>query len=241
VDGVFATETCATLSGALRAMRQEALHPAFVFVYDEPWQILERVAELLSSAIGIPMEPVADFWAWHVDPRVDAGGWTPHRGWYEDIRGSDGLPSLVTVWLSLSRATPRNACMHLVPLGDDPAWPDGLDRRPFDTRGGKPIPTEPGALLAWNANLLHWGGQCDSSARDAEPRCSLSFSLVRRGWTVGGMTVLSTPRSLESRLDLIAEQMSVYGARDLSPDSPLLEWAAALQTMRRLGSRTRTR
>ncbi len=150
-------EEARSLARAVSAIRARGLHPAFLYLYDQPWRMLGRVVPFFRSALHYDLEAIADVWAWHIDPCVDAGGWAPHRGWYEDVRGEDGLPSLVNVWVSLTRATERNACMHLVPLSRDPDWPQALARRPFDTGAGQPLPSETGSLLAWSANVLHWG------------------------------------------------------------------------------------
>ncbi len=238
--GLFDAGTVAAMADAIGALRREGLHPIFVFAYDAPWRLLGRIAPLVSRALGDPVDVLADFWAWHVDPRRDAGGWSPHRGWYVDVRGEDGLPSLVNTWISLSSATPRNACMHVVPLDEDPAWPGALERRPFDLRAGRAVSTEPGDVLAWSANVLHWGGATDKTADS--PRISASFSLARRGWPGAGRA-LAPVLTVEDRLDLIAEQVALYGGLEARPGaepSPLhslTEWAAIRTGMRRLAGR----
>ncbi len=47
------------------------------------------------------------------------------------------------------------------------------------------------------------------------------------------------PRTLSfrERLDLVADQLLVYGLRDLTADAPLLQWASMATTMRRVASR----
>jgi hypothetical protein len=225
------------MASAVKALRVEGLHPVFLYVYDEPWRALGRVERLLSQAMGTPMEGLADFWSWCIDPTRDAGGWPPHRGWYDDVRGPDGMPSLVNLWLSLSSATPRNACMHVVPLDEDPDWPGALARRPFETGRGRALPTDPGDLLVWNANVLHWGGTTDKDCTEA--RISASFTLARRGWSEPDER-LPEALTLADRLDLIANQLSVYGPQERNAgwvSEPLLEWAAVRSTMRALARR----
>ncbi len=237
VDWVVDEVVASSLAAAAGAVRREGLHPVFVFVYDEAWRMLSRLSSVFSSALGLELEVKPDFWAWHVDPRVDAGGWAPHRDVWEDVRGEDGLPSLVDVWVSLSRATLRNACMYVVPIGDDPGWPTGLGEGPEDLRGGRPVPTERGSALAWNANVMHWGGGCDDTYE--EPRVSVSCTLGRPGWGFKhrGKPWPPVARQLSfvDRLDRIADEIVTYGSFDLSPDAPLARWASIVRTMARLG------
>lgn len=239
LDGVCSGSEAAALAGAITAIRVQGLHPAFVYLFDEPWLLLGRILRLLSCVLQSDVEPLQDVWAWHVDPRVDAGGWPYHRGWYEDVRGADGLPDLVNVWLSLTRATPGNACIHAVPLRDDPGWPADLNRRPFDLSATRPLPTEPGSLLAWNANVLHAGGRCDPASRDG-PRISASFTLRRRGWRGADDSVVPAVLPFRARLDLIAVMMGTYGEHDLPLEAPVMQWASATLAMRHLAERHRS-
>jgi hypothetical protein len=233
-DGLIDHEVASSLARAMRSLREEGLHPLFAFVYDEPWRMLARIVPFISTTLGVEMDAVADFWGWYLTPPGDRGGWSPHRGRYEDVRTGDGLPALVNAWVSLSEVTPSRACMHLVALPDDPGWPHALSHRPFILQAGRPEPTSPGTVLFWNANVLHWGGAMDPA--EVAPRVSASFSLARRGWEPQTGRI---PRSLsfEERLDLIAEQVLMYGAMELAEADPLRRWADVRTTMRGLAVR----
>lgn len=224
-----------SMADAVRAIRGDGLPAVFLYVFDAPWLLLGRVHAALQEILGIDLEPLADVWAWLIDPRVDAGGWAVHRGWYEDVRGPQGAPSLVNVWVSLSRATLRNACMHLLPLDKDPDWPDRLGAESVQLSSNHAVPSGPGSLLFWNANVLHSGGTCDPACD--EPRVSASFTLRRTGWNRCPVQPLPTALSFRTRLDLIATMISTYGARDLPAGASLFDWAAATMTMQRLGSK----
>ena len=240
VDGIVRLDACFNdrltrpLQDAMAAIRADGLHPVFVFVYDEPWIVMAQILRRLSRSLQMELDALPDFWGWHLDPRTDAGGWSVHRGWYEDVRGEDRLPSLLNVWVSLSEATPRNACMHLVPLGDDPAWPHSLSRRPFQTTSARAMPTRPGDVLAWNANVLHWGGSCDPTF--GQVRASLSFSFIRRGWQRAGRALEGSP-SFRERLDLVARQFVNYGSQELAESAPVMQWATVSHSVRALSER----
>jgi hypothetical protein len=232
LESLLRHDEAASLARAAAAIRAEGLPPTFLYVYDEPWLLLGRILPYFARLLGADVEPLADVWAWHVDPRVDAGGWAPHRGWYDDVRSSDGLPSLVNVWISLTRATPRNACIHAVSFGEDPAWPGDLGRQPFDMSPARSLPTEPGTLLAWNANVLHSGGTCDPTYD--QPRASASFTLRRRGWRGCAHPAVPFALPFQARLDILADLMCTYGSHELAPESPAMQWALASATMRNL-------
>ena len=123
--------------------------------------------------------------------------------------------------------------MHVVPLDDDPGYPDNLDAVSAPLSCVRALPVEGGTTLLWNANLLHWGGAC--SLRAAGPRISCSFSLGRQdAREVHGLAPLGemSTLGLDARFELIARQIVTYG--EGQPDIPndLLSWARATTAMR---------
>ena len=79
----------------------------------------------------------------------------------------------LSVWIPLTRATPHNGCMYVVPAPYAPA--SGKDIRPRDIRC---LPAEPGDVLSWRQDLFHWGGR--SSERARQPRIALGLELQGR-------------------------------------------------------------
>lgn len=63
-----------------------------------------------------------DFWAWNVDPVRGDAGWRPHRDRGRTTLLPDGGPKSITTWIALTRATPLNGCMHVVPARNDPTY-----------------------------------------------------------------------------------------------------------------------
>jgi phytanoyl-CoA dioxygenase PhyH len=205
-------------------------------VYDETWHILDSLRPRLSPLIGSDFEVLADVWAWYLDPRTDRGGWPLHRGWYDDVRDASGMPGLVNVWVSLTDATERNACMHVVPLDRDPHYPKDLHNLTALGDAGLALPAPAGSALVWNANAAHWGGTCDPSF--GEPRISLSFTAKRRADRVAGVPSLRLPLTFRERLDLIAEQFETYGNQELGPERNEMRWARLVRTMCEAGRRS---
>lgn len=226
VPGSGARETCANLVRAIDALYLGGLPAAFVYAFDEPWALGEQarasVAELLAQDYAL----VEDVWAWRV--RRGSEGWPPHRG-VDDVVLDRDAPEILNVWIALSDAAADRACMHVVPLGDDPGYPARL--RSVDPREAaiRAVPARQGDALFWNANLLHWGGRC--SAEAAGPRMSCSFTLCR------SEALARFPHlkplaplyelDLRARTDLLARMVLLYGGADRGDVGPVVrEWAA---------------
>ena len=132
------------------------------------------------------------------------------------------------MWLALSDATPLNGCIHVLPLHHD----DRFAMRAFGGQGStmvfepqsiRALPAPAGALMAWNQNLLHWGGR--ASRRASGPRCSAAFEYQRVD-----VPLLRPPPmypdlrpDFRERLGLIAMQVLQYKHMyPLSPDTAAL-------------------
>ena len=233
--GTLDSGASAALAGGVAALRAHGLHPAFLYVYDETWFALEALRHRLAPLLGATFDVLSDVWAWHIDPRIDRGGWSLHRGWSEDVRDPQGNPGLVNAWIALTDATERNACMHLVPLDRDPHYPHDLGNLGDLERQGIAVPAAAGTAIAWDANVAHWGGTCDPSF-DA-PRISMSFTLWTNRRIALDRPVLPPRLTFSQRLDLIAEQFEIYGERELDPLGKEMRWARAVNGMRRVAGR----
>jgi hypothetical protein len=235
VSGVIEPPIAASLARAITMLHSRELHPTFVYVYDEAWNVLDALRPHLSSLLGDNFDVLADFWAWYIDPRTDRGGWPIHRGWYEDVRDATGKPSLVNVWVALTDATERNACIHLVPLARDPHHPGDLHNLTSLEDHALVLPIAAGDALVWNANAAHWGGTCDPSFD--QPRISMSFTVRRCAPPAQDFRTIGPPLAFRQRLDLIADQFEVYGGQELTADRPEMRWAAIVRGMREAAGR----
>jgi hypothetical protein len=223
--GPGARETCASLVRAIDALHDRALPAVFVYAFDEPWALGEQARACVTARLARDYVLVEDVWAWRVARGRD--GWPPHRG-IEDVVLDRDAPEILNVWIALSDAAVDRACMHIVPLGDDPGYPARLrcvDARPEAVRA---VPARAGDALFWNANVLHWGGRCEADA--AGSRVSCSFTLCRKD-ALGRFPHLipldlTATLDLRARTDLIAHMVVLYGSADRGEVSPVIrEWA----------------
>lgn len=235
--------TIGALRDAIARIGASGLPFVFVCAFDELWTLGESLAARVSKVLGHPYELLADAWAWAIPP--GRHGWPPHRGGDATPLTRDA-PEVLTVWVALTDAPADRACMHVIPLDDDPNYPAHLERLDAPLSAVRALPVAAGTALVWNANILHWGGS--SSPRAPGPRISCSFSLGRSDTpSRHGVPTLRAPSKLDvfARLDVIASQIQTYGPGqpDVTPD--ILEWARATCSLRaaidhfdaRIGSR----
>jgi len=170
-------ELCATLAEGIRNIIQKGFHPNFCMVYDEYWRVLARLQHVLAPILGEKQTLLGDYWVWHVAPRKESVGWRPHRDFqHPRMVSADRRPTIVSVWIPFTDATPENGCMYILPLSLDPNVPDHLDRLECDQiQDILALPAKAGSVLGWNQYLLHWGGRCKEDARVARISCSIYF------------------------------------------------------------------
>jgi hypothetical protein len=233
LEAVLAPSETRPLIEAIDALGEEGVPPLFVYAFEATWEVGARIARTLSAALCAPYVVLADAWAFRVAPGPDHAGWSPHRGTYE-LASDRSAPDSLNVWVALTDATVDNACMHLVPLDDDPGYPSDLRSHAAAERA-RPLPVPAGTALFWNANVLHSGGR--SSARARAPRISLTFTLRRADHVrvrpetpafdeVGG--------DLRARLDVIAAQIRVYGELERTLPDVFKRWANVTLNLRDL-------
>jgi hypothetical protein len=223
--GAESPETCARLVAGIGQLLAAGLPAVAVFAFDETWRLGERVRARVSRLAGHPYLLLNDAWAWQIEPG-HGRGWPPHRGWGELL--DRGAPEVLNVWVALSDVSAERSCMHLVPLDEDPHYPDALTRSDAAPEKVRALPVAAGTALAWNANVLHWGGAC--SARAPGPRVSCSFSLAR-GALADRLPVASIT-DVSSRLDVIAQQVETYGEGQPDVSEEAREWARATNALR---------
>jgi phytanoyl-CoA dioxygenase PhyH len=230
LSAVAPEATCARLVDAIERLTAAGLPAMFVYLFDEPWQVGEAVGARVSAILGRRYEVVEDIWAWRIEPGKGRG-WPAHRGLSEPLLAREA-PELVNTWVALSDVEANRACMHFVPLDEDPSYPAALHVLDAPLSAVRTAPLQAGAALAWNANVLHWGGPCSPDAMGA--RVSCSFSLARCD-ALGG---LALPRAhdavtdLRARLDAIARLLVIYGEGQPDVREPVLAWAHASVAMK---------
>ena len=180
-DGYFQTgplvppDEIRRLADAVSCVTSAGYHPIFASVYDEVWRMLATLGNLLEPILGPGFRVVPDFWLWHVNAGSERSGWAPHRDHqYPDTLRPDGRPTLITVWIPFTDATPLNSCIYVLPLSRDPNHPGNLRGMNVDRlQDIRALPAEAGSILGWNQHLLHWGSR--GSKRSDQPRISLGI------------------------------------------------------------------
>ena len=225
LDHLLPTSARVDLLECVSRLVDAGLPPAFAFVYDAFWKTFASVARSLSVALG-PLEVLPDFWVWSISPSDARGGWPPHRDHTKAVvRGADGIPTRMNVWLALTDAPREHACLSLVPLSEDPEYPESLNQT--STRQGRAFPVAAGAGLVWDANVLHWGNPADPRAK--HPRVSAAMTLERPGRGVDFERGLS----FHQRLDIVALQITRYEPYEPTLPEELRVWARTLCGLRR--------
>jgi hypothetical protein len=155
-------EDCQALSTAIDRIIEARYHPMFLAVYDEYWRVMQRIAPLLTPILGDNYRVLGDFWIWCISQRTASAGWRPHRDNQFRQRitlRADRTPTIVTVWIPFTDATPLNGCMNIVPMPSDPNLPDRpTSHEVINLQVIRALPAQAGSVLAWNQYVLHWGG-----------------------------------------------------------------------------------
>ncbi len=225
LESIVPPATCAAVVRAIDALRARDLPAVFAYAFDEAWAIGEAVRAHVCSMLGREYRLVEDVWAWRIP--TGTAGWPPHRGIAHELLDRDA-PQVLNAWVALSDVTADRACMHAVPLDDDPGYPTDLARVDAPAAAARALPVRAGDTLVWNANVLHWGGHCAPTAPG--PRVSCSFTLCRADAAAafGDLTLLQPFGQLDfsARMDVLARMVLLYGGAERG-DVPQLvrEWA----------------
>jgi hypothetical protein len=199
------------MSATVRALDAANISPVFAFLYDEFWLPFAKLHLLYSQILGANYRLLPDFWIWNIDHTQNEAGWKPHRDRGRNALLPDGSPKSLTTWIPLSRATPLNSCMYIVPALLDPTYStDAEDQWKFDYPSIRALPGAPGDFFVWNQAVLHWGSK--SSPRAPESRVSMAFEFQRTDVPAFNEPLLppQTIFPFELRLRLIAKQVLQY-------------------------------
>jgi phytanoyl-CoA dioxygenase PhyH len=215
------------MAALVRAVSDKGLSPVLCFLFDEFWVPFLALDRLYRGLLG-DYRALPDFWIWNVDPKKGEAGWKPHRDKGFVSLQPDGSPKSLTTWIPLSRATPLNSCMYVVPAHCDPTYGTPRDKEwRFEHNAIRALPGEPGDVFVWTQAVVHWGGR--SSPYAEESRVSMAFELQRADIVPFNQPLLppGQPPSFDLRLRLVAKQILQY--RHMYSLDPALEaWAKGL-------------
>jgi hypothetical protein len=200
----------AWLREAACALRARGWPPAFVFVFDAAWRIVDRMWAPMEAALGegCAMDPSVFCWIARVAEDGGGGGATapvggnfgmPHRDFtHLASTAADGSATVLSVWVPLCAVDADNGCMMVVPRQLDrhfekryayahmrPALKNDSDENMlevrFDLQAARALaPLEAGSIVAWRGNVIHWGTCCAPDA-PLPPRVSVGFNFLKAG------------------------------------------------------------
>ena len=228
VPSVVPEDSVESVRRCIQHLYEAGIPLPFAFVYDELWELFRGAAAYIETLLGGDYLSLPVFWAWYVPPTDDAAGWKPHRDSTKPAIDEDNTPQALTVWLALSDATPLNGCIHALPLRLDDRFKywafagegSSMVLQPQNIRA---LPASAGSLMAWNHNLLHWGGRASRFAEG--PRCSAAMEFQRADMQPREIPAVDPTFMLtfQERLALIGRMIVHY--QDTYPLAP--EMAAA--------------
>jgi hypothetical protein len=219
------------ISDAVRTVVDHGFPAPFILIYDQVWQMLFRLENLLSPILGAFYYTTLDVWIYYIrgvnedstESKEDSG-WSPHRDGetvINTLRG-DGSPQILNVWIPFTDTTVDHSCMYVLPTHLDPNYPDNLKENSVPRKSLQDIralPAEAGAVLGWNEYALHWGS---SSSRWADgPRISLTARFQSRDLEGSDLVTLEPNASFnfQARLATIGTVFNTYGQRKKCPEA----------------------
>ena len=167
------------MRSVVTTLKETGWPPVFAFVYDEFWKLwrVPNVTAVLRELVGNSYRMRLWMWCYYVHAARGARGWKPHADGF-------GRPGL-SLWIPLADASVENGCMYVVPrdlLSADVQLASLFDRDHLPTtvatellQCARPLPAAAGSLLAWQFDILHWGGVAQGGH---EPRISLSAEFI---------------------------------------------------------------
>ncbi len=206
---LFGEDELPPIRDAIYAMAERNIPPVYIYLYDQPWWLFNRLGALLRHFVGENFGVLPNLWAWHLN-RENAQGWPLHRDCdAETVFGEEDDVFLMSLslWLPLTDTDESNGCMYVVPQSRheaklSPQKPSLLDARA--------LPVAAGSVLGWPQDLYHWGGEYTAAAKN--PRVSLSLEFQNRAFEPLAEPLIDMGRlpPFEKRRGLIQDQFAKY-------------------------------
>jgi Phytanoyl-CoA dioxygenase (PhyH) len=219
LDPLFSSNDLTPISAALDQLKAANIPPVYIYLFDQPWQVFERLRNLIQHFLGVDYALLPNFWAWHLET-VGAGGWPPHRDCDAqtvfDIGGDKLLMSL-SLWVPLTDVDEENGCMYVIERGREAEIHQFENPTKEELHAvATPLAARAGSVLGWPQDVLHFGGGYGRNAKSA--RKSLSFEFQNTAFDPLTQPLLDTRLvpSFEARLELLNLQFDKY--RHIDPN-----------------------
>jgi ectoine hydroxylase-related dioxygenase (phytanoyl-CoA dioxygenase family) len=168
-----------------------SLPPVFVFMYDATWALVRGMWDFAEAMLGSEAVLEPSVAAFKLDHALSAAGrrycgnnfGRPHRDYGRaEALDAAGRPRVLSVWLPLNDVSLANGPMYVVPRAHDGAYAhadQGALAPDVPLFGVRALaPHAAGTLMAWNGNVIHWGGACEREGA-LDPRASLALVFRR--------------------------------------------------------------
>ena len=215
-EPVLSPEMLASMRTAVESVREAGLPAMFAFVYDVFYQGLSCFDASFRAILGHNYRLVPNLAVYYIEPSEQGKGFAPHRdAEYPGAVDLHGLPTVLTVWITITEANPLNSCLYIVPKHRDPQYQGSIhdlslsaDR--FAWEDVRALPTPAGVMSCWTQYLFHWGSR--ASQRAGQPRITYAVYLQSgQVEPVAEQTVpVPSPLDFRQRLSLICRSLRHY-------------------------------
>jgi ectoine hydroxylase-related dioxygenase (phytanoyl-CoA dioxygenase family) len=113
------------IDASMESLKNAGWPPVFVYLFDEPWLLIDRLFELVAPILGEDCLLEASMYGWSLSREAEAaevgGNFSlPHRdNSFADCNFSDGKPSHLSAWMCVNDVGLDNGCMHVLPKDSD--------------------------------------------------------------------------------------------------------------------------
>ena len=147
------------LNRAFDDLKSAQILPVGIITHPLFWHIVRALDPIIEKILNEPYVILPETWAWDIDPNKSNKGWAPHREKLFSCVTADGMPKSMSCWFPITPATPENSCMYVLPASEDPYYPVGKTKFDYPIQSIRALPAEPGDVIVFNHNILHWGSQ----------------------------------------------------------------------------------
>jgi Phytanoyl-CoA dioxygenase (PhyH) len=238
-EGYFQTNpfipnaTIQQMNECINRVKKAGFPPMFALVYDVFYQAFGYFHSTLTGILGSGYKLVPNFWVYYIDTFDTGKGFEPHRdAEYLNTIDSQGMPTVITVWITITDANPLNSCMYILPSNRDPQYTDAIHdlstpANQFALEDIRALPTKAGILSCWDQYVFHWGSR--SSKRAKQPRISYAAYCQRGDIPPVDDVMINIPSAIDfnTRLGLICRGLYRYSYASFEQskqDDPVLDF-----------------
>ena len=136
------TEMLLRVDATMESLKSSGWPPVFVFLFDEPWLLIDRMFELVTPILGKDCVFESSMYGWALsrtakqnvessdtietnpgtnsDAEVGGNFPLPHRdNSFTEANFADGNPSHLSTWMCVNDVGLSNGCMHILPKDAD--------------------------------------------------------------------------------------------------------------------------